>query len=175
MSQNAQRVRRSQQIVTNRQVQRKVPGEEYAKVLQRLGGCRYNLLLYNGQTCLGILRGSMKKKKVRVNVFDIVLVGLREFQKDRVDVLYRYTNDEVRVLVSQLELEDNFVEGSDTLPTKFATTNEFESFELASSRSHPVEPIVEPTESFLPPQGNESDSDDELGLAMTRNPNRPCQ
>ena len=47
------------------------------------------------------------RKRVWVNQGDIVLVGLREFQDSKGDVILKYTAEEARQLKSMNELPDN--------------------------------------------------------------------
>ena len=51
------------------------------------------------------IRGKMRKK-VWINVSDIVLVGLREFQDEKADIIHKYSPDEARTLKKQGELPD---------------------------------------------------------------------
>ncbi len=63
-------------------------------------------LTYSGQTRLCHIRGKMRKK-VWVNQGDIILVGLRDFQDSKADVILKYSADEARRLKSMGELPDN--------------------------------------------------------------------
>lgn len=49
---------------------------------------------------------SARLQKVWINHGDIVLVGLRDFQDDKCDVLLKYTTDEARDLKANNELPD---------------------------------------------------------------------
>ena len=44
------------------------------------------------------------RRRVWINTGDIVLVGLREFQPDKADVIHKYTAEEARVLQAYDEL-----------------------------------------------------------------------
>ena len=61
---------------------------------------------FDGQTRLCHIRGKMRKK-VWVNQGDIILIGLRDFQDSKADVILKYTSDEARRLKAQGELPDN--------------------------------------------------------------------
>ena len=52
------------------------------------------------------IRGKMRKK-VWVNTGDIVLLGLREYQNEKADVILKYMADEARSLKQYGELPDN--------------------------------------------------------------------
>ena len=49
------------------------------------------------------------RKKVWINDNDIVLVALREFQSEKVDILSKYSDDQVRKLIGFGELTYEFV------------------------------------------------------------------
>lgn len=87
---------------SKREIQFRKPGEtEYGVVKQMLGNSRVLLRLSNsddkGDNVLGIIRGNMRRREW-ISVGDVVLVGLRDFQDGKVDVLLRYNDSEVRVL-----------------------------------------------------------------------------
>lgn len=68
----------------------------------------------DGQKRLCHIRGKMRKK-VWVNVGDIVLLGLRDYQDDKADVILKYMADEARNLKAYGELPDNIrVNDTDT-------------------------------------------------------------
>lgn len=64
-----------------------------------LGNGRLETYCFDGKVRLGHIRGKLKKK-VWIMTGDIVLVGVRDFQDNRCDVIYKYTPDEVRALKS---------------------------------------------------------------------------
>jgi translation initiation factor 1A len=84
----------------------KEEGQEYAKVLQRLGGPNLRVLCEDGIERMGIIRGSMRNK-VWVNVNNYILVSLRDFQDEKCDVLQKYTDEHVRALKTAGEINDN--------------------------------------------------------------------
>ena len=60
----------------------------------------------DGEKRLCHIRGKMRKK-VWVNTGDIVLLGLREYQDEKADVILKYMADEARSLKQYGELPDN--------------------------------------------------------------------
>ena len=84
----------------------KEEGQEYAQVLKMLGSGRLECYCFDGQKRLAHIRGKMQKK-VWIVVGDIVLVGIRDFQPDKCDVIYKYNADEARALKAEGELPDN--------------------------------------------------------------------
>jgi len=72
-------------------------GQEYAQVIKMLGNGRVEAQCYDGVKRLGIIRGSMRKR-VWINVGDIILVSLRYFQDKKADIIGKYTLAEARNL-----------------------------------------------------------------------------
>jgi translation initiation factor 1A len=67
----------------------KEDGQEYAQVVRMLGNCRLEAFCFDGTTRLAHIRGKMRKK-LWVNAGDIVLIGLREYQDAKCDVIHKY-------------------------------------------------------------------------------------
>lgn len=86
----------------------KHPGCEYAFVKKALGDCRFELICYDKKERQGRVCGKMRKK-VFVKINDIVLIGLREFEDNKCDIQQKYTNDQVKTLIKQNMLTENFV------------------------------------------------------------------
>ncbi|KAF8061317.1 bbs9 [Scenedesmus sp. PABB004] len=84
----------------------KEDGQEYAQVLRMLGNGRLEAQCIDGVKRLCHIRGKMRKK-VWVNQGDIVLVGLREYQDAKGDVILKYMADEARSLKQYGELPEN--------------------------------------------------------------------
>lgn len=72
-------------------------GQEYAQVIKMLGNGRVDAQCYDGVKRLGIIRGAMRKR-VWIAVGDIILVGLRDFQDNKADIIWKYTLSEARNL-----------------------------------------------------------------------------
>jgi len=78
--------------------------QEYAKVDDLLGNSRLKLSLFDGTTKLGIIPGAFRKR-VWINKNDVVLISIRDYQKDdKVDIVHKYNQDEVRSLVKKKEI-----------------------------------------------------------------------
>jgi translation initiation factor 1A len=84
----------------------KEDGQEYAQVLRMLGNGRCEALCIDGSKRLCHIRGKMHKK-VWIASGDIILVGLRDYQDDKADVILKYQPDEARLLKAYGELPDN--------------------------------------------------------------------
>ena len=86
---------------------KKSEGEEYAYVIDKKGGPILGLRLLDDRMVLGVIRGKMRKR-VWINPGDIILVSIRGFQDNKVDVIAKYTDDEVRKLIKQKEVTRKF-------------------------------------------------------------------
>lgn len=84
----------------------KEEGQEYAQVIRMLGNGRLEGHCFDGVTRLCHIRGKMRKK-VWVNQGDIILVGLRDFQDNKADVILKYSSEEARRLKAKGELPDS--------------------------------------------------------------------
>ena len=84
----------------------KEDGQEYAQVLRMLGNGRLEAQCIDGVKRLCHIRGKMRKK-VWVNTGDIILLGLREYQDEKADVILKYLADEARSLKAYGELPDS--------------------------------------------------------------------
>ena len=71
-----------------------------------LGNARVEAFCFDGVSRLCQIRGQMRKR-VWINVGDIILVSLREFQDSKADVIGKYTPDEARSLKAYGELPAN--------------------------------------------------------------------
>lgn len=78
---------------------------EYAQVLRMLGNGRCESACFDSVKRLCHIRGKLRKK-VWVNAGDIVLIGLREYQDEKADIILKYTADEARSLKQYGEIPD---------------------------------------------------------------------
>jgi len=83
----------------------KEDGQEYAQVLKMLGNGRLDAMCFDGNKRLCHIRGKLRKK-VWINNGDIILVGLRDYQDMKADVIQKYSSDEARNLKTYGELPD---------------------------------------------------------------------
>ncbi|CAA9998923.1 unnamed protein product [Nesidiocoris tenuis] len=75
----------------------KEDGQEYAQVTKMLGNGRLEAMCFDGVKRLCHIRGKLRKK-VWINQGDIILIGLRDYQDTKADVIQKYTPDEARNL-----------------------------------------------------------------------------
>lgn len=83
----------------------KEDGQEYAQVIKMLGNGRLEAMCFDGIKRLCHIRGKLRKK-VWINQSDIILVGLRDYQDARADVILKYSADEARNLKSYGEFPE---------------------------------------------------------------------
>ncbi|XP_008627521.2 PREDICTED: eukaryotic translation initiation factor 1A, X-chromosomal, partial [Corvus brachyrhynchos] len=84
----------------------KEDGQEYAQVIKMLGNGRLEALCFDGVKRLCHIRGKLRKK-VWINTSDIILIGLRDYQDNKADVILKYNADEARSLKAYGELPEH--------------------------------------------------------------------
>ena len=91
-------VRGRQQVNKSRELVLNKAGEtDYGLVTKMLGNKRVEVIIFSsGKHIQCKIAGHVR---TWVTKDDIVLVGLRDFQEDRADVVHKYTNDEARKLM----------------------------------------------------------------------------
>lgn len=93
-------------------------GQEYALITKMLGNGHCECKCYDDVVRLGNIRGKMRKR-VWLSVGDTVLCGLREYQDEKVDIIHKYTADEVQNLKSmgEIPMDDTEQEKEDIMAT----------------------------------------------------------
>ena len=111
---------------TNRELQFKEHGQDYAVIKDMLGSGRCKAICFVDEVeRLCIIRGSMRRKRncfIRKN--DIVLVSLRDYQDGKADIIHTYTDDDVRMLINYEEITHKFVISSTCFQTSTAPDEE---------------------------------------------------
>jgi len=82
------------------------PGQEYAQAGRMLGNGRLEAICFDGQNRLAHIRGKLLKR-VWINSGDIILIALRDFQDGKVDVIHKYSTDQIRRLKQMGEIPGN--------------------------------------------------------------------
>lgn len=95
-------------------------GQEYAHVIKIEGNNRCRVKCGDGVTRLAVIRGSMRKK-IWIKLNDYVLVGLRDFQDNKCDIIGKYSDEDVRNLraYGELEMQEKKEEEEDNTPFDF--------------------------------------------------------
>lgn len=86
----------------------KEDGQEYGQAVKMLGSGHVEVFCFDGVTRLGKIRGKMRKR-VWIATGDMVLIGLREFEHGRCDIMYKYNPDEARNLKAYGEIPTDVV------------------------------------------------------------------
>jgi translation initiation factor 1A len=96
-------------VKEQRSLIKKDDSTNYGIVTKKLGSGRFKIRLnLENKELIGRLRGKFKhgsqKKKNWVEEGTVVLVGIRDFQDDMVDIIHVYDQAEVRILRKENEL-----------------------------------------------------------------------
>jgi translation initiation factor 1A len=86
--------------------------QEYGKVVSLLGDRRITIMLPDRTETMGIIGGGLKRKRVYIAVDDVVIASRRDFQEGKLDIIYKYTPDEVKKLIQYQELPGWFDKSS---------------------------------------------------------------
>lgn len=134
-------------------------GQMYAKTIKLLGDKRILVLLSNGKEIMAIIPGKLKGKNNWIHLNTFVLIQKRDFQKDKVDVVYVYSNNQVKYLQKIGELEEFKIEETEEGEVAFTTEeNSDESDnELISKKKETYDDLYKELEEEL-----EKDANDEI-------------
>lgn len=95
--------------IAKRELLFKEDGQEYVQVTKMLGAGHLEVICMDGIKRLGHIRGKMHKK-VWISLGDVLLVGLRDYQDSKVDIIHKYNPNEIRSLKSMDEISFIFTE-----------------------------------------------------------------
>ncbi|KAI8909492.1 hypothetical protein EDD86DRAFT_180406, partial [Gorgonomyces haynaldii] len=84
----------------------KEEGQDYASVTKMLGNGWLECSCADGTKRLGHIRGAFRKK-VWISVGDVVLLGLRDYQDSKADVILKYSPEEARLLKANGEIPES--------------------------------------------------------------------
>jgi translation initiation factor 1A len=78
-------------------------GQKYAIVQDMMGNGRVRVMCEDSQVRLARIRGSMRKygNKTLIEKGDLVIVAMRDFEEDKVDIVHKYNYDEGTYLVRE--------------------------------------------------------------------------
>ena len=96
----------------NKTLRLKEPGQEYAKVINCKGNCRFDVLCCDGKTRAAILCGAMRKRKF-INQGQLILDSIRDFQDNVCDIIDSYEESQAKRLKSDKEIPDTFILGEE--------------------------------------------------------------
>lgn len=84
-----------------------VEGTVYGQVTKALGDCNFKVFCFDSTERMCHLRGALaknKSKQNRIEIDTIVLVGLRDFQDEKGDIIYVYSKEQVGELKNMKEI-----------------------------------------------------------------------
>jgi translation initiation factor 1A len=84
----------------------KEDGQEYAQITACKGNCRFTVMCFDGKERMAIMCGAMRKRNF-VNMKDVVLISLRDFQDDKCDIIDKYDENQVRKLKEMGQVPDS--------------------------------------------------------------------
>lgn len=71
--------------------------QEYGKIVKILGNCRFKVVLEDQKEYLGVLCHRLFKR-AWINIDSLVLVSRRDFEDSKVDIIHKYSDEDVRYL-----------------------------------------------------------------------------
>lgn len=98
------------QTDTKRELEFRDEGQDYAQVTKMLGDGRVQAECFDGTQRICHIRGKFRKR-VWIAMGDIVLLGLRDFQDGKADIIIKYTPDEAKTLKAYGEIPESVVIG----------------------------------------------------------------
>jgi len=133
----------------------KEDGQEYGQVLKMLGNGRLEAMCFDGIKRLCHIRGKLRKRQW-INTSDIILVGLREYQDAKADVIMKYNSDEARRLKNMGQLPDTVnIEFGLTDDNDIVFENDDSDYDENEIAPQPYQPEISDSE-----DSDESETDD---------------
>ena len=87
--------------------------QEYAFVKDILGNCRLRVICWDKKERIAHIRGKMRKR-VWINKSDLILVSLRDYQDDKCDVIQKYDDQQIKILVKNNFISEIFTKDGST-------------------------------------------------------------
>lgn len=115
--------KKAKNYIQNTSIRYKENDEQYGKVVKILGNCRFNVLCSDGLERLSIMRGKFKKRKY-INLHDIVLLEVWDFQDSKASIVDVYTDDNVKKLMKTPDFPKIFID------TEESNDNEYCNFDI---------------------------------------------
>lgn len=84
--------------------------QQYGKIDKLLGEMRVNVILPDNTEILGVIQGKFRKR-VWFKSGDVVLVSRRDFQENKVDIIHKYSENDIKKLVREYEIPSYFQDG----------------------------------------------------------------
>ena len=92
-------------VKTSRELLLAIPDSVYGQVIKPLGGPRFDVLCFDDgiqRQCMlkPLFKRKGKSSKNEVSIGSIVMVGIRDFQPSKGDIIYIYNSQEARELMN---------------------------------------------------------------------------
>jgi translation initiation factor 1A len=81
--------------------------QQYAVLGPAMGNNRFNVIMPDFRRVTGIIRGSLRKRVWFMNG-DMVIVSIRDFQDDKVDIIHKYKENDAKLLNRYGEITTDF-------------------------------------------------------------------
>lgn len=143
----------------NRELLIKEDGEEYAQVLKILGGERMEVQCMDNVKRIAKVRGKFKKR-IWINLHDIILVCLRECDADKCDIIHRYYPDEAKQLKQMGEIP-SVIDISKISEQQQQLDIKFENDEKEAADKPKVKTEKQNINDFMPDSDSSSDEDED--------------
>lgn len=88
--------------------------QTYGYITKVLGNCRFDIDSWDGIKRIGHVRGKIRKRSWCI-LGDLVLISLRDFQDDKCDIIKKYTDEEVQLLLKENEISESFIKKGFTI------------------------------------------------------------
>jgi translation initiation factor 1A len=95
----------------------KIDGSVYGQTTHILGDCNFTVMCFDGSERMCHLRKGVKKGE-KVCVDTVVLIGLRDYQDNKGDIIYVYSKEQVNQLRQLKEIPTRISSGQDTEENK---------------------------------------------------------
>ena len=94
---------------------KKDDGQEYGFLLENLGSCRFRVMCWDKVIRLGHIRGKLRKR-CYFKAGDLALISLRDFQDEKCDIIEKYDEDQINILITKSEISEQFTRDGKTFP-----------------------------------------------------------
>lgn len=88
--------------------------------MRLLGDRKIQIKLPDGSEMMAVIPGKFRKK-IWIAIDDVILISRREYQIDKVDVVHKYNDKEIRHLIQYQEIPSSF--GKNSAMMEDTTTN----------------------------------------------------
>ena len=115
---------KSSNITTKRTMLYKDDMQEYCQMTKMLGDRRIMVQMIDKTEVMAIIPGRFRKR-CWIKVGDVLIVSRRSFQEDKYDVIYKYNEDEIKILIDNHDIPSFFIslEVPESDNIDFSTTN----------------------------------------------------